>query len=132
MSPKSLRTLVCMAASLGVLCQCGCMPGQRVLQIEVEVDGVPKFQGMRAVRDSMSVESMWSELEFVSLKAVNAEGDSLSASENLRLTGEVVVRILHVENELSTSQSNVLDLESTNGKDWCFAPGEIQKIRPSF
>ena len=109
----------------------GCAaPGQRLLRVQIEVDGETMFQGMRGVPDSMPVEQMWSELDSVSFQALESDEDAAvgsgqaSSDKERRLSGEVVVRILHVERELSKAQSNVLDMQSQNGTDWYFVPGE--------
>ncbi|MCA9105746.1 MAG: hypothetical protein KDA83_09995 [Planctomycetales bacterium] len=82
----------------------GCLPlGQRLLNVEIEVDGVKRFEGIVGVPDSTSKKAMWNSVDDVEFRAVTPD-------DAVDLEGDVVVRILHTGNELTSSRCEQLRL----------------------
>jgi hypothetical protein len=106
--------------------------GQRLLHIEVELDGKVAFEGIRGVPDNTPVEQMWDVLNGVPFEMTADYADSLSdPDEQTRtLNGNVVVRIRHVDHELAVASLSSLALER-GGSDssWFLSDGEANRVK---
>ena len=109
-----------------------CVPGQRLLQIQVEVDGVTRFEGYRGVSDSLPISNMWQKIEDIPLANLESTDATPTSTKTLKLEGDIVVRILHTGSELSSAKCDSLQLDCPDGSDWYFAPREVARIQPAF
>ena len=111
----------------------GCsFPGQRLLHLEISVDGEIQLEGMRGVPDSTPIEKMWDilpEVEFAaSEKATGQTADSQSNLEEL--SGEVTVTIFHGDSNLASSTVQSLSLSpNPDGSGWILQPGELDRLK---
>lgn len=129
------RRSLWVATLLGLFClgmtSCGHV-GQRLLQIEIELDGQLALQGIRGVRDDMPVPRMWDELRDVGFEIDPAMVDSLGAADaqTLELEGKVVVRISHVDRELTTASLPSLLLDRIEAEaPWTLSAGELERLK---
>ena len=109
--------------------------GQRLLGIDIELDGQVMFTGMRGVRDDMRVEQMWDVLPDVTFETAPDSADAVEGkSERTRkLDGNVVVRIKHVDRELAAVSLSSLSL-TRDGADssWSLSKGESERIQQAI
>ena len=106
--------------------------GQRLLHIEIELDGQVVFTGMRGVRDDMPVEQMWGVLADVSfeLAADSASSHEGTSERSRSLDGNVVVRIKHVDRELAVASLSSLSLtRDAATSSWSLSKGESERIQ---
>jgi hypothetical protein len=105
--------------------------GQRLLTIQIELDGQVAFEGIRGVPDNMPVEQMWDVLDDVSFKSVDTETTSRLSDQKARsLEGRVVVRIKHVDRELANTSLTSLTLaKDTTGGSWLLPADEVKRIK---
>jgi hypothetical protein len=106
--------------------------GQRLLHIEIECDGDVVFTGMRGVRDDMPVEEMWNTLsdvpfELAADSTVTVTGED---EQTCKLTGNVVVRIKHVESELAAISLSSISLTRNEENDsWSLSKDQSEQFR---
>ena len=96
----------------------GCLPlGQRLLNVEIEVDGVKRFEGIVGVPDSTSKKAMWNSVDDVEFRAV-------TPNDAPNLECDIVVRILHTKHELTSSRCKQLRLMPGDAKGTFFLDRE--------
>lgn len=99
-------------------------PGQRLLTIQIEQDGQVVCEGMRGVSDSLPVSEMWDLLPEVSF---SAESSTPSLET---LNGDIVVRIRHVDHELSRARLKSLTLRPhANNSTWSIGHEETARVK---
>lgn len=110
---------------------CGVPVGQRLLTVQIELDGVITFEGIRGVPDNMPVEQMWSVLKDVSFQLTNKAAVSNSAdTQTCSLNGKVVVRIQHVDRNLGRAALTSLSLRKGEpGSSWSLEQNEVDRIK---
>ncbi len=97
--------------------------GQRLLTVQIELDGQVVLEGIRGVPDNMPVDEMWDVLGEV---AFAAKGGPPSGD----LEGEVVVRIKHVDRELASANLKNLKLTPNDaGSEWSLPQGQVERIK---
>ena len=108
-------------ASLGVV---ACVPGQRLLTFQIEVDGHVAFEGIRSVSDSAPKDELWYVLGAVRFDSTGTppSGESIdvrsSDARSSDAQGGVVVRIRHVEREMGVVRVAKLALSRTVDESW--------------
>jgi hypothetical protein len=121
------------AAGLVWLCASSCgHVGQRLLHIEIELDGKVVFTGIRGVRDDMPENQMWDVLpEVVFEVAAGPDGPGEDGGEKSRtLTGKIVVRIKHVDRELASTTLPSLTLSREPGsKSWSLSRAQAERVK---
>ena len=107
-----------------------CFSGQRLLTFQIEVDGAIAFEGLRGVAGSMSVERMWGVLPDVCFERSNhVDAASSPESDVHSLSGQIVVRIVHVKNELAKSTLQSLTLQkNADGSDGSLQESEAERV----
>ena len=120
-----MKYLLNAIVGLSILTTISCVHvGQRLLTIQIEVDGKVMFEGIRGVPDTMAVNDMWDVLSDVSFEARTDQAPSAE------LNGNVIVRIKHVDRELATAQLNTLSLQSDpSGSKWVIGKDESERIK---
>lgn len=109
-----------------------CLPGQRLLTIQIEVEGNPEYEGVRGVPDSTPVAQMWDVLGDVRFKPTTTKASSQNAAplDSQVLEGAIVVRIMHVNDELATASRSKLTLRYDDATDaWKLEQTEVERIR---
>ena len=87
--------------------------GQRLLTFQIELDGQVVFEGNRGVPDNMAVDRMWDILGNVSFEATTEQ------EHPVHLEGNVVVRIKHVDHELTSAKLKAISLQpDASGSQW--------------
>ena len=122
------------AVFMGFAClTSSCAPvGQRLLHIDIEVDGQVAYSGIRGVPDSTPVEKMWNVLEDVPF---DPPSDSIDATTkpgktSQTLTGGIVVRIKHTDRELaSASLESVTVNWDQETSHWYLSETESDRVR---
>ncbi|MEM7477877.1 MAG: hypothetical protein AAF483_23065 [Planctomycetota bacterium] len=106
-----------------------CMPpGQRLLDISIEVDGQAKIEAIYGVPDYTPVEDMWDELSVVEFQCSPEEAAGIFESYG-SIEGEVVITIRHVQDVLASSTVNdLLMVQGRNKASWKISPDEIQRL----
>ena len=105
------------------LCTSSCLPpGQRLLNITIERDGLVTFKGFRGVPDTMPVDQMWGVLEDVRFDLVN---NSVKLSNNdqgksCSLSGKVIVRFYHVDENLLRADLNSMSLQKAKDDNYWY------------
>jgi hypothetical protein len=98
--------------------------GQRLLTIQIEHNGRPAFEGTRGVPDNMPVNRMWDVLDDVPFTA-NTEQPHTN-----ELSGDVVVRIKHVDRELASAKLEQLTLRPDADRlSWSLDQDETERIK---
>ena len=121
---RHLRYILAVATLFAMSCT---HVGQRLLSIEIEVDGNAEFTGMLGVRDDMPVADMWDELADLQFDATSRPVDITASTREL--SGAVVVRITHVDNQLTSAEVSSLSLEQPATGAWVLAPGELDRLK---
>jgi hypothetical protein len=119
-----MRPLLNLVLGLTAVTLASCVPGQRLLTFEIELDGQTVFEGQRGVPDSTPVTTMWDELGSLPFNA--------TADEEVtgHLAGKVVVRIKHVNNELDAVELKSLSLQSDAAtSQWSIDPAEAERVK---
>jgi len=122
------------AILVGLLLPMACClpPGQRLLTVQIELDGVITFEGIRGVPDYTPVDQMWDVLQDVPLHLRNgstAKPDSPDAN-TCSLNGKIVVRIQHVDEELCTAKLTSLALfKSEPDSSWSLKESEALRVK---
>ena len=122
------------AILVGLLLPMACClpPGQRLLTVQIELDGVITFEGIRGVPDYIPVDQMWDVLQDVPFHLRNASAtkpDSPDANA-CSLNGKIVVRIQHVDEELDTAKLTSLTLcKGESGSSWLLKEGEALRVK---
>ena len=104
----------------------GCaFPGQRLLTIEIDRDGLTIFSGNYGVPDSTPVDEMFDVVTKVNLDATNASNKTVSQSEAAggeaqeSLPGQLTLRIKHSGEELALRKISNLEMSQVSeGKYW--------------
>jgi len=121
-----LALLLC----LSVMCV-SCMPGQRLLTVQIEVGGQVAFEGIRGVPDTTPIAQMWDVLSDIHFQPSTTE--SIAPADNTAthtLEGPVVVRILHTDDQLASATLKKLTLRPNNAADaWTLGEAEVQQIK---
>lgn len=112
-------------AVLGLLTTTSCIPaGQRLLTIEIELNGLVAFQGIRGVPDNLAIDKIWNIIGEVTF---TSDSDQ---PQTIELTGDIVVRIKHVESELANAKLEALSLErDTTNSGWRLQEGEAKRVK---
>jgi hypothetical protein len=98
--------------------------GQRLLTIQIELDGQVVFEGRRGVPDNMAVDKMWDVLADVSFKAKTEQ------QPPDEINGDVVVRIKHVDRELTSAKLKTLSLRpGVNDSTWSLGKDEAERVK---
>ena len=99
--------------------------GQRLLTIQIEVDGQVVLEGIRGVPDNTPVNEMWDVLGDVSFMSMSAEHEHPDT-----LNGNVVVRIKHVDRQLTSAKLKTLSLQPDDaGSEWSIGKDEAERIK---
>ncbi len=115
-----------------LLCTSCMHVGQRLLHIEVEVDGQIVCDGIRGVRDDMPVNEMWNVLDSMSFESTGVIPAPATGDE-WQLQGDVVVRIKHVDHELARSALSALSLtRNASGSGWSVDAAEVERIQSAY
>ena len=133
MSGRSAR--IAALALLGLAITSCVHIGQRLLYVDIELDGQVVFTGMRGVRDDMRVEHMWGILKDVTFHTAADSADAVEDnSERTRtLSGNVVVRIKHVDRELAAVSLSSLSLtRDAPNSSWSLGKGESERIQQAI
>jgi len=122
---RRVRLFQFLIAAFGLLTTMSCThPGQRLLTIQIELNGRVVFQGIRGVPDNIAIDKVWNVIGDVTL---TSNTDQPQAKE---VTGDIVVRIKHVESELANGKLEVLSLErDTTNSGWRLKEGEVARIK---
>jgi len=113
---------------------CVPMPGQRLLNVQIELEGTVIFEGIRDVPDSTPVVEMFDVLGDIPFESIANEGNALDDDEkNIRvLEGAIVVRIEHVNNELARATLKRITLRSHDAEaTWTLDDAEVERIKVS-
>jgi hypothetical protein len=124
--PSAATVLLCLA-----LASCSHV-GQRLLHIQIEVDNQLEFTAIRGVRDDMPVDQMWDVLPDVRFEIAANSADSFEeiGDGTRTLNGDVVVRILHVNRELSRAVLSSLSVtRNLDGHSWSISKSECERIK---
>lgn len=106
--------------------------GQRLVQVEIQLDDKIAFTGKQGVSDSVPVEKIWESISDTLFGATTGYSGSVDAgSETHSLTGSVVVILRHVDRELGTSKLETLKLKKSPPSSWKLADGEMELIKQS-
>ena len=109
-----------------------CTPsGQRLLTVQILHDGVVLYEGQRGVPDYTPVEEMWEEVSDISFVDVVGDDSVQNDSEEIRdISGEIVIRIWHVEQKLTECSFGKLSLHRQDaGDSWIIASPSAKRIR---
>ncbi len=110
--------------------------GQRVLDVHIEVDGKVVCKGFKSVPDHTPVSKMWDALEGLLFEAVEDNPLMIRKDPNAQtriLEGQIVVRLLHVDQELRRAQLKKLTLKPADGGAfWSIDPAEIERIKQNM
>jgi len=114
--------------------------GQRLLTIQIELDGDVVFQGIRGVPDDMPNGEMWKVLGSVSFETTGTGGENahiglsveaVTGTPVISLEGDVVVRIKHVDREMLLPiplERLSLKQEGKSFSSWFLEEVEVQRI----
>ena len=122
-----IAALLCLSAT-----SLSCMPGQRLLTVQIESDGNVVYEGIQGVPDNTPVVEMWEVLGDVPFESTANESNVPEGNEkNARaLEGAIVVRIKHVNNELARASLKKLTLRSNDaGASWSLDGAEVKRIK---
>lgn len=101
--------------------------GQRLLTLQIDLDGQTVLEGICGVPDTMPVDTMWDVLADV---AFTAKGAPPQFNE---LKGDVVIRIKHVDRELASVKLKSLSLQpDAAGTRWMLGKGELKRIQDAI
>lgn len=130
MSPIRHLSIVFLA---GVFALCtGCVPGQRLLTVQIEKNGAVVYEGFHGVPDATPVPDMWDVLEDIPFEPIE-RGDSKADSEDATkqtMDGSIVVRIKHVDTVLVTSEMKSLTITSQQD-GWSLDRDQVSRIKQS-
>ncbi|MDG1872784.1 MAG: hypothetical protein P8J27_02645 [Mariniblastus sp.] len=121
--------LLCLLVTLS---SCGRPPGQRLLTVQIELDGKVVYDGIRGVPDSTPVVEMWNVLGDFQFEENATDADVLeNTPNNIRtLKGNVVVKISHANDELACASLAELTLLSRGPSGgWTLDEGEVARIK---
>jgi hypothetical protein len=93
------------------------------------LDGQVTFEGIRGVPDNMPVDEMWDVLGDVHFEI---DEDAVSHLDALTqdLTGSIVVRIKHVDDELGMASLSSLSLSrEAIGSSWLLGDGVTDRVK---
>lgn len=124
MSPIRHLSIVLLA-----LCT-GCVPGQRLLTVQIEKDGAVVYEGFHGVPDTTPVPDMWDVLEDIPFEPIE-RGDSNADSEDVAertMDGSIIVRIKHVDTVLATSDLKSLTVTS-HQDGWSLNSDQVSRIK---
>ena len=108
----------------------GCLPaGQRLLSVEIELNGQVVFEGIRGVPDSTPRIEMWDILPDTPLRATD-DASELIRDEQTTLA-DAVVRISHVESTLLSANVESLQLVASDQQTWRISAANADQIRKS-
>lgn len=103
----------------------GCaFPGQRLLTIQIERDGMTIFSGNYGVPDSTPVDEMYDVVTKVDLDATTASSKTINSQQSNEepqesLPGQLVLLILHSDEELARRNISNLEMSQiSEGKYW--------------
>ncbi len=131
----AIRSIGLVAIACLPLTSVSCMPGQRLLTIQIEVDGSVVYEGSRGVPDNTSVTEMWEVLGDVRFEPSHIESSSSKeGSDSIRfIEGEIVLRIVHVKDALADAQLDELKLRYDAEEDaWRLEKSEVGRIKTTF
>ena len=111
----------------------GCtFPGQRLLYIEIAVDGETRLEARRGVPDSTPIEEMWDvlvDLQFAAPEIASEASKSRSKpGVEWNPEEEVTVTIFHGESELASSTVESLAWIPTED-GWVLQVGELERLK---
>jgi hypothetical protein len=120
-----MRLFQFLIAALGLLTTISCThAGQRLLTIQIELNGRVVFQGIRGVPDNLAIDKIWNIIGDVTF---TSDSDQ---PQTIELTGDIVVRIKHVESELANAKLEALSLEcDTTNSGWRLQEGEANRVK---
>ena len=128
-------TRICLAALLCLLVtSLSCMPtpGQRLLTVQIDLDGNVVYEGIRGVPDNTPVVEMWDVLGDVPFEPTATENNGTEDGESngRTLEGTIVVRIKHVNRELANASLEGLTLRSNDAEaSWSLDAAEVARIK---
>ena len=114
------------------LAMVSCHMGQRYLTFEIEVDEKVVLAGHRGVPDDTPVDEMWDRLDDISFDVPEDSTSELEAAagQSLTLDGNVVVRIRHVDRELSRAAVSSLTLtRDTPSSAWTLSESDLEQFQ---
>ena len=123
----ALAALLFLSAMLG-----SCIPGQRLLTVQIESEGRVVYEGIHGVPDTTPVEDMWNVIGEVPFHSMAKQNDALGeAKKDVReLEGSIVVRIKHVDDELTRVALKGLTIHSSDsGASWSLEGDEVKRVK---
>ncbi|MGB4737019.1 MAG: hypothetical protein WBH50_02475 [Fuerstiella sp.] len=129
---STIRNLsLVLVAGVFALCT-GCVPGQRLLTVQIEKDGAVVYEGFHGVPDTTPVPDMWDVLEDIPFEPIETGGDNADAKDGAKQTldGSIIVRIKHVDAVVATSELESLTITS-NEDGWSLDGDQVSRIKDS-
>ena len=117
----------------GVFALCiGCVPGQRLLTVQIEKDGAVVYEGFHGVPDTTPVPEMWDVLENIAFEPIERGGGNADAEDGAKQTmdGSIIVRLMHVDAVLATSELESLTITSLED-GWSLDGDQVSRIKDS-
>lgn len=113
-----------------------CMPGQRLLDVRIEVSGEAVAQTWFAVDDHLSEDQAWSQLDGAVFEAVGVGVPAPSSDGQVELLGPIRLVLDHAGDEFAAADLEQLFLKQVSAGTagspgtWLLAPGEVERSRP--
>jgi hypothetical protein len=108
------------------------MPGQRLLDARIEIDGVLVAQTYFSIDDHRSEDEAWSRLDGAVFEAVGAGLPAPDAEGRVELTGWIGLVLDHAGDRFVAAELEELLLvpDAAGSGGWCLAAGEVERARP--
>ena len=107
-----------------------CVPGQRLLTFQIEVDGRVAFEGIRSVSDSAPKDEFWNVLGGVRFDSTGTPppGESIDVVSS-DAQGGVIVRIRHVGREMGVVRVAKLALSRAVDESWRLDGESVEMVQ---
>jgi hypothetical protein len=106
----------------------GCS-GQRLIDVQIERDGVVALQTSYGVSDSLNAAAMWNTLQSQPFEAVKPITSEAEDPKKAVLKGKLRMVIHHVNTEIASAKISELRLvrDSDSSDRWRLAAGEVER-----
>lgn len=126
-----MKRIYCFSG-LFILClsSLGCftVPGQRLLTVQIELDGVSILESLWAVSDSLTKPDAWKTMVNAPLEPVNRWQPAASSGDNATVTGTITIQLDHASQTYIKLRTNEIKLVKDKSGSWKLAEETVEKL----
>lgn len=107
---------------------CFTVPGQRLLTVQIELDGTSILESLWAVSDSLTKQEAWKTMVNAPLEPVNRWQPVASTGDSATVNGNITMQLDHASQTYIKLITNEIKLVKDKTGSWKFAKETVEKL----